>query len=99
MPSDTIVEENETAQAVSEKLAKYTLNKSVSAGKFIDIDLPRGHATIECADGSHEIIDINTPAIFATGNANVGDYFVVSDDGTETWCSAVSFEASYTKAV
>ena len=92
--SDSIVEANETPDAVGEKLASYSHTRTVKAGKILDLDLPRGHATVELSDGSHEIIDVTYPA---GENPQVGDYFVV-DGETEDTVPAATFEAQYTKA-
>lgn len=92
-------ESNETPQAVSAGLADYQCYKIVKAGRIVDVDKSRRHLVVELADGSHEIIDVTLPGTFLKSNRgpNVGDYFVVYEDGYESWSSQVAFEEGYSR--
>jgi hypothetical protein len=79
------------------ELARWQSHKVVRAGKVISLTFGvQVSVSVEAADGGYTVIDVPSK-VFARGRPEPGDYFVVYDDGYQSWSPKAIFEAGYTR--
>lgn len=84
------------------RLAKFQSHKIVMAGKIKSFSEPgkiekdKWVMQIERFDGSHVEVKVDKE-FFARGHAVQNDYFVVYEDGYQSWSPREAFENGYTR--
>lgn len=84
-----------------EQLPQYRSHKVVRAGKIVAIKMTGSGSFAKVVlevPGAHELVEVPIePAYYRKHDPQIGGYYVVYDDGYESWSPKEAFEAGYSR--
>lgn len=83
-------------------LARWESHKIVRAGKILSLSQPgqidAAHWVIQVKNATDQATEFKVkPEVFARGIPEPGSYFVVYEDGYQSWSPAAAFEKGYAR--